>query len=334
MSLSGVEMVLFGAVSNWIKPLWVVGVGMVAALAVMLLLLYVLGLFAPKVLAIARTTAKEAMHQPLFYLILLIGVVALLIFLFLPYNTFGEDVKMVKSEGLTLIKILAVILAVWTASVSIAEEIEGRTALTLLSKPIGRRRLIFGKFLGIVIPVAIVFILLGSFFLATVSYKTTYDARESAKEAPTAEDCFNESMRVVPGLALGFMEAVILASVSVAISTRLPMMANMIICTDLRVGPSRPAAGELTVGNNDFVRFVGDFSPGGAAGVGSLPWRRRSPPTRWCPARICGRACTAGHCVVAMLLAFYLRRSRPGVIARANSRLSRRKDRPVIRNGL
>ncbi|MGI6417133.1 MAG: ABC transporter permease subunit [Thermoguttaceae bacterium] len=261
MSLSGVEMVLFGAVSNWIKPLWVVGVGMVAALAVMLLLLYVLGLFAPKVLAIARTTAKEAMHQPLFYLILLIGVVALLIFLFLPYNTFGEDVKMVKSEGLTLIKILAVILAVWTASVSIAEEIEGRTALTLLSKPIGRRRLIFGKFLGIVIPVAIVFILLGSFFLATVSYKTTYDARESAKEAPTAEDCFNESMRVVPGLALGFMEAVILASVSVAISTRLPMMANMIICTSIYVlGHLVPLLVNSTVGNNDFVRFAGDFS--------------------------------------------------------------------------
>ncbi len=234
---------------------------MVAALAVMLLLLYVLGLFAPKVLAIARTTAKEAMHQPLFYLILLIGVVALLIFLFLPYNTFGEDVKMVKSEGLTLIKILAVILAVWTASVSIAEEIEGRTALTLLSKPIGRRRLIFGKFLGIVIPVAIVFILLGSFFLATVSYKTTYDARESAKEAPTAEDCFNESMRVVPGLALGFMEAVILASVSVAISTRLPMMANMIICTSIYVlGHLVPLLVNSTVGNNDFVRFAGDFS--------------------------------------------------------------------------
>ncbi len=261
MSLSGVEMALFGAVSNWIQPLWVVGVGMVAALAVMLLLLYVLGLFAPKVLAIARTTAKEAMHQPLFYLILLIGVVALLIFLFLPYNTFGEDVKMVKSEGLTLIKILAVILAVWTASVSIAEEIEGRTALTLLSKPIGRRRLIFGKFLGIVIPVAIVFILLGSFFLATVSYKTTYDARESAKEAPTAEDCFNESMRVVPGLVLGFMEAVILASVSVAISTRLPMMANMIICTSIYVlGHLVPLLVNSTVGNNDFVRFAGDFS--------------------------------------------------------------------------
>lgn len=261
MSLSGFEMALFGAVSIWVRPLWVVGAGMVAALAAVLVFLYVLGLFAPKVMAIARTTAKEAMYQPIFYLILLIGVVALLIFLFLPYNTFGEDLKMVKSEGLTLIKILTVILAVWTASVSIADEIEGRTALTLLSKPIGRRRLIFGKFLGIVIPVTIVFILLGSFFLATVSYKVAYDARESAKEPPTAEDCFNESMRVAPGLALGFMEAVVLASVSVAISTRLPMMANMIICSTIYVlGHLVPLLVNSTVGDNDFVRFAGDFS--------------------------------------------------------------------------
>ena len=35
---------------------------------------------------------------------------------------------MLKAEGLTLIKVLAIVLALWTASVSIAEEIEGRTA--------------------------------------------------------------------------------------------------------------------------------------------------------------------------------------------------------------
>ena len=35
----------------------------------------------------------------------------LALFLVLPYNTFGEDVKMVKSEGLTLINILAIMLA-------------------------------------------------------------------------------------------------------------------------------------------------------------------------------------------------------------------------------
>ena len=89
-------------------------------------------LLVPKMAAIARTTAKEAVSQPLFYVLLVIGMFALLLFPFIPYNTFGEDVKMVKDEGLTLIMLLAVFLALWTASVSIAEEIEGRTALTLL----------------------------------------------------------------------------------------------------------------------------------------------------------------------------------------------------------
>lgn len=254
------SLLLFG-MSVWMRPLWVVGVGFVVALAVLYALLTLLAWTAPKVYAIAMTTRKEAMSQPLFYVILIIGVLALLIFPFLPYNTFGEDVKMVKSEGLTLIKILAVILAVWTASVSIADEIEGRTALTVLSKPVGRRQLILGKFIGIIIPVALVFICLGAFFLATVSYKIKYDARESAKPDPTVEECMDEMFQVSPGLALGFMEAAMLASVSVAISTRLPMMPNMIICFSIYVlGHLVPLLVNSAVGNNDFVRFAGDFS--------------------------------------------------------------------------
>jgi ABC-2 family transporter len=261
MSLLGEPLMLVGAMSVWMRPLWVVGMGLVGALAILYALLYALSIVTPKVSAIARTTTKEATSQPLFYVILIIGVMALLIFPFLPYNTFGEDVKMVKSEGLTLIKILAVILAVWTASVSIAEEIEGRTALTVLSKPVSRRQLILGKFVGIIVPVALVFILLGAFFLASVSYKITYDARESAKATPTVEECLNEVVQVTPGLALGFMEAVMLASVSVAISTRLPMMANMIICFSIYVlGHLVPLLVNSAVGNNDFVRFAGDFS--------------------------------------------------------------------------
>lgn len=261
MTLLGEPLILVGAMSVWMRPLWVVGMGLVGALAVLYALLYVLSIAAPKVSAIARTTTKEAVSQPLFYVILIIGVMALLIFPFLPYNTFGEDVKMVKSEGLTLIKILAVILAVWTASISIAEEIEGRTALTVLSKPVGRRQLILGKFVGIIVPVALVFILLGAFFLATVSYKIAYDARESAKPTPTVEECLGEVAQVTPGLALGFMEAAMLASVSVAISTRLPMMANMIICFSIYVlGHLVPLLVKSAVGNNDFVRFAGDFS--------------------------------------------------------------------------
>ena len=129
------------------------------------------------------------MSQPLFYVLLAIGVFGLILFPFIPYNTLGEDIKMVKDEGLTLIMVLSIIMALWTASVSIADEIEGRTALTLLSKPVGRRQFILGKFLGILVPVAIMFLVLGAMFLASVSYKVVYDARETAQPEPTLAEC-------------------------------------------------------------------------------------------------------------------------------------------------
>lgn len=251
---------VFGAMSTWLNPLWTVGVGAVAAVATIYLVAFFARLLAPKVAAIAQTTAKEGMSQPLFYVILAIGIFALTIFPFLSYNTFGEDVKMLKSEGLYLIKFLAIFLALWTASVSIADEIEGRTALTLLSKPVGRRQLIVGKFLGILVPVAIVFIVLGAFFLASVSYKVVYDARETSNPEPTSLDCMHEMLQVAPGLGLGFMEAVVLAAVSVAISTRLPMLPNLVICFAVfALGHLVPLIVASPAGQFPLVSFAGWF---------------------------------------------------------------------------
>lgn len=249
---------LFGVMNTWLTPLWTVGLGAAGAVALLAALAYVLRLLAPKVAAIAQTTAKEGMSHPLFYVILAIGVFALIVFPFVSYNTFGEDVKMLKAEGLTLIKVLAVILALWTASVSIADEIEGRTALTLLSKPVGRRQLIMGKFLGILVPVVIVFLVLGVIFLASVSFKVVYDARESSIPDPTAADCLREMAQVAPGLGLAFMEAMVLASLSVAISTRLSMIPNLVICAAVYVmGYLVPTLVASSAKQFPLVNFVG-----------------------------------------------------------------------------
>ena len=78
-------------------------------------------------------------------------------------------------------------------------------------------------------------IFLGTMFLATVSYKVVYDARETAKADPTSVECYEEMVQVVPGLALAFMETMVLASVSVAISTRLSMLPNLVICVSIYV---------------------------------------------------------------------------------------------------
>jgi len=254
------NLLLFAALAPWLKPLWLVAVGAVVVLAA-LALLHLLGrLISPKLAAVAWATAKECLSQPLFYVLLAIGVAALLVFPVFPYFTFGEDVKVVKDTGLVLIMVLSVILALWTASVSVADEIEGRTAMTVLSKPIARWHFILGKFFGIIIPVVLLFVVLSTVFLATISYKVKYDARESCNPAPTAEACQTEMVKVVPGLVLAFMETVVLASISVAISTRLPMLPNLVICgTIYALGHLVPTLVNSTVGQLEFVRFVADL---------------------------------------------------------------------------
>jgi ABC-type transport system involved in multi-copper enzyme maturation permease subunit len=159
----------------------------------------------------------------------------LLAFIWIPYNTFGEDIKVLKDSGMVLIKVLCIIQAVWAASTSVSEEIEGRTALTVLSKPLRRRSFILGKYLGIFLTVAVVFILLGTILMLVTAYKPIYDAKENSEEQPIWQLCHFEMVGVVPGLLLAFMETAILSAISVAISTRLPMLANFIICFSIYV---------------------------------------------------------------------------------------------------
>lgn len=220
---------------SWAAPLWRVVAAALVVLAGLWLVDALLRSVVPNIAAIARTTAKEVFYQPLVYVLMALGVFALILSDFLPYNTFGEDIKMVKDQGVTLIMILSVILAAWTAGSSVADEIEGRTALTLLSKPVSRRQFILGKFLGVIIPVAMMFIVLGVVFMACVSYKAVYDAKESALPDPGQAECVAAMVQIVPALLLSFMEAVILTAISVAISTRLALLPNFLICFSIYV---------------------------------------------------------------------------------------------------
>ena len=213
-----------------------------------------------RVAAVASATTKEAIGQPIFTVALIVGAVLLAAFIVIPYNTFGEDVKMLKDSGLTLVKVLSLLVVVWTASVSVADEIEGRTALTVLSKPLTRRQFIIGKFVGLVLVALLIFLILGSVLMATTSLKVVYDARENSKVDPLWRDCADEMITVVPGLVLSLQETILLAAVSLAVSTRLGMVPNLIVCfTIYALGHLVPLIVQSSVGKFAIVRFVGQL---------------------------------------------------------------------------
>lgn len=235
----------------------------IAALALfgIFLVYFLQAMFMPRLSAIALATFKSELAQPLFMIVMIVGIVGIILSIYIPYNTFGEDIKMLKDSGLTWIRVLCILLAVWGASTTLSEEVEGRTALTVLSKPVKRRSFVIGKFFGIGWTTALMFIVLGAVLLAVVSYKAVYDARESSSEVPTWQICYVHMASTVPGLVLAFMETMILAALSVAISTRLPMFANFMTCFTVYVlGHLIPLISQATEGQFEIVKFVGRFS--------------------------------------------------------------------------
>jgi hypothetical protein len=82
--------------------------------------------------------------------------------------------------------------------------------------------------------------------MVTVAYKPIYDAREGGytltaeqlahfQSDPNWMNCYTEMVQVIPGLVLAFLEILVMAALSVAISTRLPALANFIISFSIYV---------------------------------------------------------------------------------------------------
>ncbi len=238
-----------------------------------------------KSFTIALATAKEAIRQPAFFVLAAIAGFWLIASIFIAYFTFGEDIKMYKDTGLTTISFACLILALLTASSTVAEEIEGKTAITLLSKPINRRQFIVGKFLGIEMGVLAMYLFLGGLFALGVAYKYAYDLRESAGTEGGKQ--LSQVVQILPGLVLGFFEVTVLTSVSVAISTRLPMLVNLVVCISIFfLGHLTPILVDVTSRGqtNELVSFMAQlfafalpelefFNAGPAISTGAvIPW--------------------------------------------------------------
>lgn len=123
--------------------------------------------FLEQLWAISRTTFAESIRQPVLFVGLVVG--SLLILLANPFSgfTLENDQRLLIDLSLSTIFVICVVLAAFLATSVLNREIENRTALTVLSKPVGRPTFILGKYLGVTaaLMMALAFLSLG-FLLA------------------------------------------------------------------------------------------------------------------------------------------------------------------------
>lgn len=201
----------------------------------------------PKGGAVALAAFREGVRQPLFWLVFAVGFLGLTVWPFLPYFTFGEDYVMVKELGFDTIMICAVAFGAFAASLSISEEIEGRTAVTLMSKPVSRRQFLLGKFAGILLAAVLMIGLLGVWFEGVLIYKRWFEKMDPEPPAAWITGLLgsltlpgqvgdllrgillwtNHTMETLPGLILNLSEVMVLVALAVSLATRLPMIVNL-----------------------------------------------------------------------------------------------------------
>ena len=203
----------------------------------------------PKGGAVAQAAFREGVRQPMFWLLLALAALVLVIGAFWPYFTFGEDYTMLKEIGLDVVMLTAVIFGVLAATMLVSEEIEGRTAVTLMSKPVSRRQFLLGKFAGILLVCLLMFGLLGEYFESTLKlhrYIWRLDplpapgwvaSLTTNNGLPTDANDFvrgaalwtSLSVDTLPGLVLSFCHVMVLVCIAITLATRLPMVLNLVM---------------------------------------------------------------------------------------------------------
>src|SRR5437773_252466 len=95
---------------------------------------------------IAWTTYNDTARRPLYYILL--AVFGLLIFFsnFLSLFTFSQEANMVREMGVASIALWGFLIVVVLSPVVVTQELEDRTAITLLAKPVTRSAFLVGKF--------------------------------------------------------------------------------------------------------------------------------------------------------------------------------------------
>lgn len=113
-----------------------------------------------RVSVIAINSFKEIIRDRVLYGIILFSIFIIGLSRALGSLSFAEQERLVLDFGLAGVHISVVIISIFVGSTLISKELEKRTIITLLTRPVGRAEFIIGKFLGFLMVVCLLATLL------------------------------------------------------------------------------------------------------------------------------------------------------------------------------
>lgn len=116
-------------------------------------------------IAIITNTFTETLRQPVCAVVIGATILLLIFSPSLTMFTLDDDDQLLKDVGISTLLVAGLLLAVFASTTVVTEEIDNKTALTVISKTVSRSTFVIGKFLGVAAAVV-----MGQYLLSLVLF--------------------------------------------------------------------------------------------------------------------------------------------------------------------
>ncbi len=165
--------------------------------------------------SVAVNVFKESVRDRVPYSIVIFAVLLIVSSYLLGQLTAGQDVKIIKDLGLSATAVFGLFIAIFIGIGLVSKEVERRSIYGLLSKPVSRAELIVGKYVGLLLTLAVNIGVMTLAMYAVLGYLTWMEnpAYRAAWDAPGTDPAMLKAIFLI------FMELAIVTAVALFFST-------------------------------------------------------------------------------------------------------------------
>lgn len=183
-----------------------------------------------RVTAIIGNTFTGLTRQRIFYVLLLFALLLIGSSVFMAQMTFQQEFQVLKDIALGAMSLFTSLVAVLATARLLPQDIEERTAYTVLAKPVSRFEYLLGKLLGVLLLLALSLVAMSALFFVVLTLREQSVLSETARQMSAAPpEQTAEALRLVrasafnpnlfSGIAVIYAKAGLLASLTLFVST-------------------------------------------------------------------------------------------------------------------
>jgi hypothetical protein len=183
-----------------------------------------------RIAAITANTVTELARLKIFHGVLLFALLLIGSSIFMGQFTFQQEFQVLKDIALGSMSLFTSLLAVVATARLIPQDLDDRTIYTILAKPVPRFEYLLGKLAGVLLLLALSLIIMSALFFIALNLREQIVLHETMRQMSAAPpDQMAEALRAVraaafnanllPGIALIYAKACLLASLTLFVST-------------------------------------------------------------------------------------------------------------------